>query len=104
MSRVFQVTDLVGVSINVRPGDGRTRIGGTIINEQQLPVAVGLRQNTFDGVADKLFGVQENDDHGDLLLFSHGSTRAFDMLQRSDTIPPHQKGAGRLWIRSDAKY
>jgi hypothetical protein len=42
--------------------DGRAVVGRSVIDEQQLPAIVGLRENAFDGFLKETAGVQKRRD------------------------------------------
>ncbi len=62
---VFHVGYPVGVRGRVAPGDPRGAVGGAVVDEDQLPLVIRLREHALDGLTDMRLTVEEDDDAGD---------------------------------------
>ena len=60
-----QVGDATAFVSGVVGGDLRASVGGAIVDEQQLPVRIGLREHALDRLAEERLAVEERQYHGD---------------------------------------
>src|SRR5206468_11729684 len=60
-----QVGDAPAFASGVVGGDLRASVGGAAVDEQQLPVRIGLREHALDRLAEERLAVEERQYHGD---------------------------------------
>ena len=69
-----------GVDGNMLFGYGRTAVGATIIDEDDLDITIGLVENTANGTLERALGVVEGQYDADLLAHFFSLSRAKNSL------------------------
>ncbi len=75
MPRVLQVAHAVRLALGPAAGERTAAVGGAVVDQQQLPVRVGLRDHALDGLIQKALSIQEDRDDRYQRSSAHESLR-----------------------------
>ena len=87
MPRVFQVANAVWLALGPPAGERAAPVGGPVVDQQQLPVRVGLRDHALDGLIQEALSIQEDRDDRYQGSSAHESPRAGDLGGASRAAP-----------------
>ena len=79
MPRVLQVANAVRLALGPPAGERGASVGGPVVDQQQLPVGVGLRNHAPDGLIQEALSVQKDRDDRYQRSSAHESPRSGDL-------------------------
>ena len=87
MPRVLQVAHAVRLALGPAAGERAAAVGGAVVDQQQLPVRVGLRDHALDGLIQEALSIQEDRDDRYQRRRAHASPRVGDLGCASQAPP-----------------
>src|SRR5438876_9313073 len=71
--RVLEIAHALRILFHTATCYRRASVGGSVINEKQFPIDVGLRENALNRFSQEALGIPKNDHDGDERLITHSS-------------------------------
>ena len=97
--RMLKIANSLRIACGMATDDRRAAVPRAVVDQQQLPVGPGLREDARDCLLDEALRVQEDHDHGDQWL-AFGERRGRAGLVRRSNRPKHRRRARSLLMAS----